>query len=296
LSQPSSAPPRRCGDGFDFWGSNAGDFGNAGSLAPLIGSAYPIVLRELLEDTMRWLTSLLAAFLLFLFCVSIAMPVAVAQARLDIFVTPIPNAPFSGTINVERSSVQRDGSVMSFRTVRDIGRDSRGRIFNESRTLIPVSSTETPQLVSVHLYDPQTRISTMLNARQHTFTKGTVNRPPETVPPALLDASQSNRHPQNQFTKEEDLGIHEIDGVPVHGVRETQEIPAEDGVDKPILIIDEYWYSEDLRINLVIKHSDPRTGSVAMTVAQIKRTEPDPARFEIPEGYTLPGARQEVKQ
>ena len=261
--------------------------------------AYPIVLekRELLEGTMRWLTSLLGVSLLVFLCVTIAAPAAVAQARLDIFVTPVPNAPFSGTINVERSSVQSDGSVINLRTVRDIGRDSRGRIYNESRMLLPATSPEIPQLVGVHLYDPQTRVSTQLNAREHTFTQGTVNRPPETVPPAFLDASQSNPHPQNQFTREDDLGIHEIDGVPVHGVRETQSIPAENGDPaKAILITDEYWYSEDLRINLVIQHSDPRTGSVTMRLTQVRRTEPDPARFEIPQGYVRAGIRQEAKQ
>ncbi|HEU4415319.1 MAG TPA: hypothetical protein VFT65_11100 [Candidatus Angelobacter sp.] len=245
---------------------------------------------------MRWLTSLLAVSVLFVICAAVAAP-AVAQPRLDVFVTPIPNAPFSGTINVERSSPQPDGSVISLRTARDIGRDSRGRIFTESRMLLPAASSETPMLVGVLLYDPQTRLSTRLNTRNHTFTQGTDNRPPATVPPAFLDASQSNRHPQNQFTKEEDLGIHEIDGVPAHGVRETQSIPSDTGDPaKATVITDEYWYSEDLRINLVIRHSDPRTGSVTMRLTQIRRAEPDPARFEIPEGYVRAGMRQEAKE
>jgi hypothetical protein len=114
-----------------------------------------------------------------------------------------------------------------------------------------------------------------------------VDRPPETAPPGLLHASSAaNSLPQNEFTKEEDLGVHDMNGVPVHGVREIQTIPAANSsTGKEIVITDEYWYSDDLRINLVIKHSDPRTGSLTMTVDQIKRTEPDPALFEIPEGY-----------
>jgi hypothetical protein len=215
-----------------------------------------------------------------------AIPNASAQVRLDVFVTPIPNAPFSGLVNVQRSVVQRDGSIANLKTIRGIGRDSKGRIYSEATMLLPIASTETPQVLSILIYDPETRISITLHTPTQRFSKGTVNRPPETTPPALLDASAAgNSLPQNQFTKREDLGTREIEGVPAHGVRQTQTIPAENGAGKEIVVTDELWYSEDLRINLVIKHNDPRTGSVTLTVTQIKRTEPDPVRFEIPEGY-----------
>jgi len=69
----------------------------------------------------------------------------------------------------------------------------------------------------------------------------------------------------------------------VYGVRESQTIPAEkSGTGKEVVTSDEYWYSADLRINMLIKHSDPRTGAVTMTVTQVKRSEPDPALLEIP--------------
>ena len=92
--------------------------------------------------------------------------------------------------------------------------------------------------------------------------------------------------PASQFTKKEDLGLQDIEGSPAHGVRETQTFAAENsGAGRETSVIDEYWYSADLRINLMIKHSDPRTGAVIMNVTQINRAEPNPAFFEIPEGY-----------
>jgi len=210
----------------------------------------------------------------------------------DIFVTPIPNNPFTGTVNVERSFVQKDGGIMKSKTAREIGRDSRGRIFNQMRTLVPASSNESPEVVGVHIYDPETRVTIMVNDRQRTFRKNTVNRPPEAVPPSFLSASSGlNTLPQNQFTKEEDLGNKVIEGLPVHGVRQSQTIPSDNG-GKSVVITDEYWYSADLRINLVLKHNDPRTGGVTMTVTGIKRSEPDPARFEIPAGYNPAGVAQ----
>lgn len=210
----------------------------------------------------------------------------------DIFVTPIPGAPFSAVVNIERSRIQHDGSAVNLKTVREIGRDSQGRIHNESRILVPVSSTETAPLVRIHLYDPQTRISTMLNPQQQTFWTRMVNHPPSTVPPTVRFGSPATDSlPHNEFTREEDLGIRDMEGLPAHGVRETQTIPAENSdTGKEIVIMDEYWYSDDLRINLMIKHSDPRKGTVTMTVTQIARREPDPALFQIPEGYKRAGA------
>ena len=221
---------------------------------------------------------------------------ASGQGGPDVFVTPIPNAPFSGVINVQRSVVQHDGSIVELKTIRDIGRDSQGRIYNQYRALLPVSNNETPQVVRVLLYDPQTRTSAVLYPQQRTFTTGIVNRPPATVPPALLSASPTgNSLPQNEFTKEEDLGTRQMEGLPVHGVRETQTISAQDsGTGKEMVVTDEYWYSADLRINVMLKHSDPRTGSVTMTVTHIARSEPDPAFLEIPDGYTPAGAAREV--
>ena len=222
----------------------------------------------------------------------IAAVSSAAAQNPDIFVTPIPANPFTGTVNVERSFVQTNGEIAKSKTAREIGRDSRGRIFNEIRMLVPAASNEPPQLVGIHIYDPETRVSIMVNDRQHTFLKATVNRPPEAVPPSFLSASSGlNTLPPNQFTREEDLGNKVIEGLTVHGVRQSQTIPAENG-GKSVVVTDEYWYSEDLRINLALKHNDPRTGGVTMTVTGIKRSEPDPARFEIPPGYTAAGVAQ----
>lgn len=210
----------------------------------------------------------------------------------DIFVTPVPGIPFSAVVNVERSRIQSDGSVLVLTTVRDIGRDSLGRIHNEARMLLPKASNQDRQLLSVHLYDPQTRTSTILNPQEHTFRTRIVNRPPSVVPPALLNATPSGTSlPANEFTKEEDLGVRDIEGLPAHGIRESQTI-AGDASGKEVVVTDEYWYSDDLRINLMIEHTDPRKDTVMMKVSQISRTEPDPAFFSIPEGYKRAGSKK----
>ncbi len=213
------------------------------------------------------------------------VPLAFGQGT-DIFVTPIANAPFSGVIDVQRSFVQPDSAVVNLKTIREIARDSQGRIYNEVRALLPVSSSKTPKVRRIHLYDPQTRISAMIDPRHKSFWTMIVNHPPSTLPPAMAASPTGDMLPANEFTKQEDLGMSEMGGVSVHGVRQTQTIPAtSSGTGKDVVVTDEYWYSEELCINMQIKHSDPRMGAVTMTVTQVSRTEPDPSLFEIPEGY-----------
>ncbi len=208
-----------------------------------------------------------------------------ATAAQDIFVTPIPDVPFSGVVTVERSIIQSDGATANFHTVREIARDSRGRIHNEARALAPASETVMPPVLRVHLYDPQTRISTMIDPQRKLFWTETLSHPPSTVPPSPRYGSAIQQGlPQNDFTREEDLGVHELGGLLAHGFRETQTIPAGDGAAEAV-VTDEYWYSDELRINLMVRHTDPRTGTVTLTVGKVMRAEPDPSAFEIPDGY-----------
>ncbi|MGA7219633.1 MAG: hypothetical protein WBX38_15040 [Candidatus Sulfotelmatobacter sp.] len=215
---------------------------------------------------------------------------APAQGGPDIFITPIPNSPFAGVVNVERSKVLPNGYMVDLKTFREVGRDSRGRIHNEARTEVPAASGDTPKLIRIHLYDPQSRVSTMIDPAEKTFRTATVNHPPSTEPPSTRYAMPPGQGAaQNEFAKEEDLGVRDMEGVQVRGVRQKQTIPAESSeTGKEIVITDEHWYSEDLRINMLVKHSDPRTGTVTMTVTQVRRTEPDAAFFEVPAGYNPP--------
>jgi hypothetical protein len=144
----------------------------------------------------------------------------------DIFVTPVPNAPFSATIDVQRTFVQPEGGVVQVKTLRQIARDSRGRIHNENRELLPIASSGAPSIRRIHLYDPETRISTILDPRNKTYWTMIVRHPPSTVPPAMAASPTGNALPASEFSKKEDLGMTEMEGLPVHGVRETQTVLA----------------------------------------------------------------------
>ncbi|HEV8414062.1 MAG TPA: hypothetical protein VGQ49_10740 [Bryobacteraceae bacterium] len=88
--------------------------------------------------------------------------------------------------------------------------------------------------------------------------------------------------------KTEQLGNMYIEGVQAQGTRTTTTIPAGDiGNDRPINIVDERWYSPDLQMTIMTKHSDPRTGETSFALKNINRSSPPPTLFEIPSDYTV---------
>jgi len=91
--------------------------------------------------------------------------------------------------------------------------------------------------------------------------------------------------------KREQLGNMFIEGVQAQGTRTTTTIPAGDiGNERPINIIDERWYSPDLQMTVMTKHSDPRSGETNFQLKNINRSSPPPTLFEVPSDYTVNAA------
>ena len=131
-----------------------------------------------------------------------AVPGGWAQNISGIFLTPVANAPFSGVIVVERNTVPRNGGpVLNLKTIREVARDSQGRVHNVFRALIPATDNSTPPIIRIHIYDPQTRSYTYLYPQRKTYMTGTVNHPPAAEPADLIASPAGNSVPLNQFTK-----------------------------------------------------------------------------------------------
>ncbi|HJY28210.1 MAG TPA: hypothetical protein VJ306_09305 [Pyrinomonadaceae bacterium] len=92
---------------------------------------------------------------------------------------------------------------------------------------------------------------------------------------------------------QEQLGKQMIEGVEAEGTRTTITIPAgEIGNERPIEIITERWYSPELQVTVMSRHSDPRTGETTYKLTNIDRAEPAKSLFEVPAGYTLTDGTQ----
>jgi hypothetical protein len=201
-----------------------------------------------------------------------------------IVVPAIEGAPFSATALIENKQSMPDGSVATSRDVNLIGRDSRGRTHGEMRPRVPESFRGMPPLSEVHLFDPQTRVKTIYYPATHIASLQLQPR----VPATGLSNPANHSDASNPLVKIEDLGSTTIDNLNVTGTRRTVTIPpAANGTGAALTVVDEYWYSEDLHINLLLQHDDPRSGFQTVALTNIKLEEPDQTFFEVPEGYKI---------
>jgi hypothetical protein len=94
--------------------------------------------------------------------------------------------------------------------------------------------------------------------------------------------------PNNPYFKQEDIGTQPLGGLTLTGIRKTRTIPAAASTTgKDIAIVDEYWYSPELSVYLIIKHNDPRTGEQIVAVTEVDRHEPEAAVFGVPPTYKV---------
>jgi hypothetical protein len=94
--------------------------------------------------------------------------------------------------------------------------------------------------------------------------------------------------------KHEDLGVLQVEGVNCQGKRDTITIPAgAEGNERPMQIVSESCYSEDLHAFVTRKSSDPRFGNTEYRLTNIKVGEPDASLFQVPANYkSVPGVSE----
>ncbi len=79
------------------------------------------------------------------------------------------------------------------------------------------------------------------------------------------------------------LGARNIDGLAATGRQTVRTIDrGEIGNDRPIVIVEERWESEELGLLVESRHEDPRTGTVQFRLTNIQRSEPPRELFEVP--------------
>ncbi len=89
------------------------------------------------------------------------------------------------------------------------------------------------------------------------------------------------------------LGTKDFDGVKAEGKSTVWTIPAgKIGNRNAINVTSESWYSPELQVTVYSRHDDPRTGESIYRLAAIKRAEPQPDLFKVPEGYQTRGRRK----
>ena len=201
-----------------------------------------------------------------------------------IFVTPVPNAPFTARVDIISHEILPDGTVNIRTTIAHVARSSSGRIYNERRMLVPASFKGEPILLSALIYDPNNRLSTFYEPATHLARERTLPQPPRPAANSVPGPAPAN----NPYFKEEQIGTQPLGGLTLTGIRRTRTIPAQvSTTGKDLVITDEYWYSPDLSIYMIIKHNDPRTGEQIVAVSEVDRHEPPGTLMTVPQGYKV---------
>jgi hypothetical protein len=88
--------------------------------------------------------------------------------------------------------------------------------------------------------------------------------------------------------KTEDLGTRNMEGVSVKGTKMVMTIAAgEVGNERPIQVVTETWYSDEIKAVVLTKHSDPRNGETTNRLSNLRLGEPSKTLFEPPSDYKV---------
>jgi hypothetical protein len=210
-----------------------------------------------------------------------ATPDAFAGMDRAIYIAPIPNSPLTAVVRLNQTRIRPDGSKVSIAVEETIARDGHGRMYHDE-WLLDTSTGKPTALIVVELFDPATSTYTIMYPGSKTYWVGKLDRQPAIMGDGFFYDPHDDGTPKSQFDYGEEVGIQEMQGVPVHHVREIDPIKS----SRPKMVVTrEYWYSDDLRMSLASNADDPRTIKQTSTVTELTRKEPDAGIYRLPAGY-----------
>lgn len=255
--------------------------------------------------------------------VALEKMVVATRAAVESRVTP--GAPYSAEAINESTQTLADGNRIVQKSTTRVYRDGEGRTRREeiadNGELLSVSIVD-PVAHASYVLDPRTRTAyrgSMMIAKPHVFVTGVpeseadkhatevaaaklktameeklrtaqtgAGAPPPPPPPPPPPGFRGELMGGAAETNKEDLGRQMVEGVAATGTRTTWTVPAGAiGNLQPIKIVSEQWFSPDLQLLVLTKHSDPRTGENVYKLQNIVRAEPDRSLFALPPDYTL---------
>lgn len=210
----------------------------------------------------------------------------------SIVIPPVPNQPFSATLQTEWVRYTGEGGTITLGNERPIARDGKGRIYQERWLLVPKYGKVKSQMNWIQIADPKQHTLYSCNPFRHICEL-------ETYDPTHELAAAEPRKPipngsmvQDHLTVE-DLGTKEIAGVETIGRRETNTIDVGVmGNDQPLTATSETWHSQELAINLLSIRTGPMIGKQNFTITELTQGEPDPRLFKVPAGYEIRDLRK----
>jgi hypothetical protein len=207
--------------------------------------------------------------------------------------TVVTGAPFSGVAVTESTQTLADGNHITRKTQANLFRDSQGRIRKEVTVtgFAPLAAAGAAKSFIV-INDPVAGTNFVLHPDTKVAEK--MGRPFGGMKGSAKDAIKGKRQAREEQEiaagnlKKEDLGTQTIGGISAQGTRVTRTIPAgQMGNEKPIYIVHETWFSNDLQMVVMSKRTNPWIGETTYTLTNIQRKEPAAELFAVPSDFTV---------
>jgi hypothetical protein len=219
----------------------------------------------------------------------------------------VTGAPFSGEQVSESVQILADGTRITRKMTgldQKMYRDFAGRTRTE-RPLFPdfpkAMTNPYRDAVVAEIYDPVAGFRYTLDSINHVahrqkvqpFAQPAGTNPKPASTPSAPVASNAAPPPagdgrQRSTTSMESVGTQLINGVQAQGHKTIETIPADaEGNDRPITVISETWFSPELKITVLTKRSDPRSGDTTVQMQNLSPVEPDPVLFTVPADYSM---------
>jgi hypothetical protein len=225
-----------------------------------------------------------------------------AELKMGLMNQVVAGAPYSATGVTETLQVLADGTRIETRNTYRVHRDSAGRVAREEETkpgsgVFQVTSIHDPVAGSSYSIDPARKIAREVplkmaatdDARAQKMAAERLAKEMDAMNAKVQDRAKQTRNTTETLTPQS------FDGIRAEGMRTTTAIPTGViGNDRPIESYFERWYSSELRVELMTKQHDPRSGDTTFRLTGIQRGEPSPNLFQVPAGVRLEG-RPEVK-
>jgi hypothetical protein len=229
----------------------------------------------------------------------------------------VTGAPYSGEEVSESLKLLTDGTRIAQKmTGRKVWRDSDGRTRTERPLGMGARQASMPAIIEItdpvagykYTLDTQNKVAHRQalpapGSRPTGFRGGSVGSGPGAVvfgnatggggggragdmAPAGAP-SAANAPMQPRFSREP-LGSQTVEGVFADGTRSTITYPVGMmGNDREFTVVTENWMSPDLKIQILSKTNDPRSGENTFRIDNLSRTPPDAMLFAIPPDYTV---------
>jgi hypothetical protein len=187
-----------------------------------------------------------------------------------------------------------NGTTITHESTEKQALDSSGRLYRESQRESAMRSDRGfNNFVSVNVNDPVNRTFTFWNSKSKEANVTHFQEPreikrPDPIPGQSVAGSTPMPKLDSIPPHLEYLGIKTINGVRAVGNRITRVIPAgTEGNEQPITVTSEQWTAVDFGLEMMSMTDDPRTGTTTTELTDLEWGEPDPALFQVPEGYTV---------